>query len=349
MHFYLNLFYRYDIMNTTNSKGVVFMQYIISGKNIDVTEGLRSAVSDKIGKLERYFTPETEVHVTLSVEKERQKIEVTIPMKGNIIRAEQVSDDMYVSIDLVEEIIERQLRKYKNKIIDQQQSAIGLSKAFVEEEIDKNELYKTMDKIRTIQSFAEEKPAQIVARLKSICQAYEVKADQPTLAYLVEMCGTNMQELINEIRKLIEYAGKGGTIDKKAVDLLCTRKPDSVIFNLTDYLGKKEIANAFRVLQDLKYQKEPTQLILIMLYNHFKKLYYTKKAVEEGRQDLVTLLNLKPNQDFLVSKYRTQAGRFQTEDLRGLLESLADLDYQSKQGTIDIDIGLEAILCQYCA
>ena len=60
-------------MNTTNSKGVVFMQYIISGKNIDVTEGLRSAVSDKIGKLERYFTPETEVHVTLSVEKERQK------------------------------------------------------------------------------------------------------------------------------------------------------------------------------------------------------------------------------------------------------------------------------------
>ena len=60
------------------------MQFIISGKNIDVTEGLRSAVYDKLGKLERYFTPETEVHVTLSVEKERQKIEVTIPMKGDI-------------------------------------------------------------------------------------------------------------------------------------------------------------------------------------------------------------------------------------------------------------------------
>ena len=65
------------------------MQYIISGKNIDVTEGLKAAVQDKLGKLERYFTPETEVHVTLSVEKERQKIEITIPMKGNIVRAEQ--------------------------------------------------------------------------------------------------------------------------------------------------------------------------------------------------------------------------------------------------------------------
>ena len=118
-----------------NSKGVVTMQYIISGKNIDVTEGLKEAIYEKIGKLERYFTPETEVHVTLSVEKERQKIEITIPMKGNIVRAEQVSNDMYVSIDLVEEIIERQLRKYKNKLVDQQQTAASLSKAFVEEEI----------------------------------------------------------------------------------------------------------------------------------------------------------------------------------------------------------------------
>lgn len=110
------------------------MQYIISGRNIDVTEGLKSAIYEKIGKLERYFTPETEVHVTLSVEKERQKIEITIPMKGNIVRAEQVSSDMYVSIDLVEEIIERQLRKYKNKLVDQQQAAESLSKAFIEED-----------------------------------------------------------------------------------------------------------------------------------------------------------------------------------------------------------------------
>lgn len=93
------------------------MRFIISGKNIDVTEGLKTAVEEKIGKLERYFTPDTEVFVTLSVEKERQKIEVTIPVKGNIIRSEQVSNDMYVSIDLVEEIIERQLKKYKNKLI----------------------------------------------------------------------------------------------------------------------------------------------------------------------------------------------------------------------------------------
>lgn len=110
------------------------MQYKIIGKNIEVTEGLKSAVYDKIGKLERYFTPETEVHVTMSVEKESQKIEITIPMKGNIIRAEEVSSDMYVSIDLVEEIIERQLRKHKTKLIEKKQASANFNKAFVEED-----------------------------------------------------------------------------------------------------------------------------------------------------------------------------------------------------------------------
>ena len=115
------------------------MRYIISGKNIEVTEGLRTAITDKLGKLERYFTPDTEVQVTLSVEKERQKIEVTIPVKGTVIRSEQVSNDMYVSIDLVEEVIERQLKKYKNKIIDQKQSAPNFQKEYIDKEVEEDE------------------------------------------------------------------------------------------------------------------------------------------------------------------------------------------------------------------
>ena len=116
------------------------MRFIITGRNIDITEGLKSAVEEKLGKLDRFFAPETEVNVTLSVEKERQKIEVTIPVKGNIIRSEQVSSDMYVSIDLVEEVIERQLKKYKNKIVDKQQNAAAFAKEFVEKDYDDDEV-----------------------------------------------------------------------------------------------------------------------------------------------------------------------------------------------------------------
>ncbi|MBQ5735821.1 MAG: ribosome-associated translation inhibitor RaiA [Lachnospiraceae bacterium] len=112
------------------------MRFIITGRNIDVTPGLKTAVEDKLGKLEKFFKPDTEVNVTLSVEKDRQKIEVTIPVKGSIIRSEQVSNDMYVSIDLVEEVIERQMKKYKNKIIDAKQAGSPFTDDYLEKEYD---------------------------------------------------------------------------------------------------------------------------------------------------------------------------------------------------------------------
>jgi len=108
------------------------MRYIISGKNIEVTQGLKDAIYDKLGKLGKYLSEDTEVIVTLSVEKLRQKIEVTIPVKGSIIRAEQSCDDMYVSIDLVEEVIERQMRRYKTRLVNQQHAASNFQKEFLD-------------------------------------------------------------------------------------------------------------------------------------------------------------------------------------------------------------------------
>ena len=115
------------------------MRFNIVGRNIDVTEGLKDAVEEKLGKLEKYFRPDTQINVTLSVEKDSQKIEVTIPMKGNIIRSEQESSDMYVSIDLVEEIIERQLRKYKTKLTASYKGAVSISdfaESYIEEDFE---------------------------------------------------------------------------------------------------------------------------------------------------------------------------------------------------------------------
>jgi putative sigma-54 modulation protein len=131
------------------------MNFIISGKNIEVTPGLKEAIEQKLGKLERYFTPETEIIVTLSVEKERQKIEVTIPVKGNIIRSEQTSDDMYVSVDLVEEVIERQLRKYKNKLVARSQghpTASGSGNNFKKEFFESEDDTSVDDEIRIVRT-----------------------------------------------------------------------------------------------------------------------------------------------------------------------------------------------------
>ena len=96
------------------------------------------------------------------------------------------------------------------------------------------------------------------------------------------------------------------------------------------------------------YAKEPIQKITITLYNHFKKLYFTKLA-EKTKEPLVSVLNLKPNQTFLVTKYKQQASYFSEEKLRKILAEMIDLDENSKNGNIDMQIGLEAILCEYCS
>ena len=116
------------------------MRITITGRNIELTPGIKEAVEDKLSKLEKYFKPDTDVHVTLSVEKDRQKIEVTIPTKGHTIRTEQVSNDMYVSIDLAEEAIERQLLKYRTKIVSKKLNAAANFKAeYLEEQYEEED------------------------------------------------------------------------------------------------------------------------------------------------------------------------------------------------------------------
>ena len=237
------------------------------------------------------------------------------------------------------------INDYLKENVDMINDAVVL--VFVENEAEKNSIYNTIEKIGRVCNFEEQKPFQIIKRLKSICNSYKVNIDESTLQYLIESCGTNMQELINEIRKLIEYVGENGTIKKEDIDLLTIKKLENVIFDLTDSLGKKETKKALDVLKSLIYNKEPIQKILINLYNHFKKLYFTKIALQEHK-DLVTSLNLKPNQTFLTGKYKVQAGYFKASELKEILQELRDLDYNYKNGLIDLQVGLESILCRYC-
>ena len=167
------------------------MRFTITGRNIEVTQGLREAVEDKLGKLDRFFAPATEAVVRLSVQKDIQKIEVTIPVKGHIIRAEESSSDMYVSIDLVEEIPERQLKKYKNKLIDKKQSAPSFSEAFLQEEA------------------SAEEEIQIVKSKK-----FAVKPMDPEEACVqMELLGHNFYVFLNADTEEVNvvYKRKGGT------------------------------------------------------------------------------------------------------------------------------------------
>ena len=240
--------------------------------------------------------------------------------------------------------ISDKLSEYLNDADKQILDSIEL--IIIEDSVEKNVLFNTISKIGMIKEFNEQKISQLITKVKSISAAYGVQIQENVAQYFIECTGTNMEDIINEIRKLIEYAGKGGTIKKEDIDSLTIKKSESVIFDLTDNLGKKNIHEAINVLHDLIYAKEPVQKILVMLYNHFKKLYIVQLS---NGQNVAQNLKLKPNQTFLVSKYQNQAKFFTQDEIRNLLNEFMYIDEASKSGNLDINVGLESVLCRYCA
>lgn len=97
-------------------KGVGSMKFYMNAKNTSVSEAMQEKAEKKVGKFAKFFRPDTEAHLTFDVEKDRNIFEVTLKSKGLFIRAEETTDDMYASIDLVIEKLERQIRKYKTRL-----------------------------------------------------------------------------------------------------------------------------------------------------------------------------------------------------------------------------------------
>ena len=120
------------------------MRVTVIGKNIDVTPALKETVERKISKLDRYFEPNVSARATLTVQKNSQIFEVTIPFNGVILRCEESTDDMYKSIDLVQAKLERQIRKQRTKLQRRSNESLRFS-SFDEvalEEEDQGEIVK---------------------------------------------------------------------------------------------------------------------------------------------------------------------------------------------------------------
>ncbi|KUK10898.1 MAG: SSU ribosomal protein S30P [Clostridia bacterium 41_269] len=97
-------------------KGVTYLKIIVRGKNFEVTDALREWVEKKLGKIEKYFNDLKEIQVVLVVNRDRHRAEVTIPLDGIVLRGEEETGDMYSSVDMVIDKLEKQIKKYKTKI-----------------------------------------------------------------------------------------------------------------------------------------------------------------------------------------------------------------------------------------
>jgi len=127
-------------------KGDVFMNIIISGRQIELTDAIKEKIESKLEKLDNYIDSNTDVKVTVSARKDRQTIEVTIrTINGPVIRAEDTQEDLYSAIDLVYDKLKNQIRKYKKRLQDKKQDNksirfLDVTEDNVEDDADLNEV-----------------------------------------------------------------------------------------------------------------------------------------------------------------------------------------------------------------
>ncbi|MGI6488890.1 MAG: ribosome-associated translation inhibitor RaiA [Syntrophomonadaceae bacterium] len=123
------------------------MRIEVRGRNIQVTEALKDYAEKRLSKLERFIDENRVAHVSLSVEGDSHRVEVTIPLNGVILRGEEDSEDMYRSVDLVVDKLERQINKHKTKLYRRYRGA-GLKK-LVSESLESKEKVEEFKIVRT--------------------------------------------------------------------------------------------------------------------------------------------------------------------------------------------------------
>ena len=174
----------------------------------------------------------------------------------------------------------------------------------------------------------------VLARwIKATCAAAEVNISAELAATVATYCLSDMTRIAAETEKLIDYAGKGGSITEEDVSLLVPRDTEYKIYEMTDYIGKKKFSQAYAVIAEMLGKGEPPQRIIISIYNYFRRLLFSAISGKTAAE-LASCFGIK---EFAASKTIQQAKLFKLRPLKKIVDMLADSDYAVKSGLADAD------------
>ncbi|MBQ9267615.1 MAG: DNA polymerase III subunit delta [Clostridia bacterium] len=210
---------------------------------------------------------------------------------------------------------------------------------FLEEGSSKSKLASVVQKNGKWLNFEKNKRENLTTWVMQICKENNIVMQGKDVQYFLEVCGTDKQVLYQELKKLMDYSGEKSIIDKEVIDKLCIKASETIIFDLTDALGKRNIKYALKCLDDLLENKEPLQKIMIMITKHFKMLLLARIALNENKSIVKEL----GTNAYAAKKYTEQSRNFSEAELFQIFDDLAVLDADSKVGKIDLKIGMEKI------
>ncbi|NLD47675.1 MAG: DNA polymerase III subunit delta [Clostridiaceae bacterium] len=215
---------------------------------------------------------------------------------------------------------------------------------FIEESIDKRlKLVDVIKKAGLIVDFPYRKQNELVKWAVNIIRSGKKEIDQDTAAYLIGISEQGMNEILNEINKLVLYLGERAKVTVADIDKVCTKSIKSRIFDLTDAISQREEGLALKLLNDMVSLREPIPKILFMITRQLRHLLEMKTLIDEGinLKDACSIIGIPP---FLGSKVLKQVQSFNAEDLKNAVKEALDLDLAIKTGRVNDRIGTEMLI-----
>lgn len=218
---------------------------------------------------------------------------------------------------------------------------------FVEESVDKrSKLYKSIAKNGCVVEAAGISEDKIITWILGMLKKEDKKITQSTMQYLLEKIGTDMENIRQEVEKLICYCGERDVITNEDVDAVCVTQVSNQIFEMLDAMANKQQKRALQLYYNLLALKEPPMRILFLIGRQFNLLYQARLLKQKGYQERVIAekIGVPP---FAAGKYLKQAGKFKMPDLRNAIEECVEADEAVKSGIRNDRLSVELLIIKY--
>jgi len=213
----------------------------------------------------------------------------------------------------------------------------------IEDNIDKRTVeYKELSKNSEVKEFKHLNSKDMVSYMINTLKMYKLGISFNNAQYMVDICGEDKSNNINELKKIVAFLNTGDTVTKETIDKICVKTLNSKIFDMLDFAVNKNKHKAIDMLAELLMQKEPAIKISVMLYKQIKHLYMIKYLKGKNTKDINSILEIHP---FAFGKLNKVSDKYDLEYLRMLIDKFDKYDSKTKIGEIDFEIGLKQIIC----
>ncbi|MBR1759162.1 MAG: DNA polymerase III subunit delta [Lachnospiraceae bacterium] len=217
---------------------------------------------------------------------------------------------------------------------------------FVETEVDKrNRLYKAVKDHGVISEMEPQNEETLTMWVAGRLKKEGFRITRQNVSYFLEMTGTDMERIENELEKVICYAAGRNVITAEDIDAVCVPQISGRIFDMIDAIAAKNRDRALALYEDLLMLRESPTSILYLITRHFNLLFQAKELQREGQtqKDMATLMGVPP---FAIKKYLASSGKFLSNELKNSLLLCMITEEQIKTGRLSDRLGVELLLVQ---